>query len=68
MVPHMPGECHSRSDPKRSPVKEASFFFWEVSIIGHAHTAHIGSRQRVHNEIDDLMLQCTEDHLLYSWN
>jgi hypothetical protein len=56
MVLRAPEECRSLSGAQ-ALMRGVSFFSMEVSIIGHEHTAHIGSRQQVHNEINDLMLQ-----------
>lgn len=50
MVLHAPGEFRSLSD-SQPPVRGVSFLFLEVSITGHEYTAHVDSRQQVHNEI-----------------
>jgi hypothetical protein len=56
MVLRAPGECRSLSG-SQALMRGVSFLSGQVSIIGHEHTAHIGSRQHLHNEINDLMLQ-----------
>jgi hypothetical protein len=49
MVLRVPEECRSPSDSQ--PLTNGVFSFsLEVSMTGHEHTAHVGSRQQVHNE------------------